>query len=269
MYPLVNWAFDKINAISPVVVQTPNHRAFGNCAEEMVYGHLKAQRDGKKVLFLYPRPLLFGRFGLRVPANREMFRFRSDNSVSNENLPGFLGGCLLSGYLLTLRGLNTLRRSRMLRRIVRLPSQSKSDRGYGVSTIGRAALWLPEGIHVFSRQRVEDQSWLDQYQNYSAPRLREDKRRYSEELRIQMGIPLSDWYVCLHVSEYNVPTARASSIHNYIDAIKVITDAGGWVVRLGDSSMVKLEPMEGVIDYPHTRYKSRLMDLYLLSHCHC
>ena len=82
-----------------------------------------------------------------------------------------------------------------------------------------------------------------------------------------MGIPLADWFVCLHVSENQPRIFKNASIANYIEAIKVITAAGGWVVRLGDPAMTPLPSMERVMDYVHTPYKSKLMDIYLISQC--
>jgi putative glycosyltransferase (TIGR04372 family) len=60
---------------------------------------------------------------------------------------------------------------------------------------------------------------------------------------------------------------RNASIQTYIEGIKVITAAGGWVVRIGDPTMTTLPQMDRVIDYPHTRFKSELMDIYLMSQC--
>ena len=88
-----------------------------------------------------------------------------------------------------------------------------------------------------------------------------------------MGIPVSDWFVALHVREgghhdrEETLNYRNSSTHNYRDAIRVITQAGGWVVRLGDASMTPMPDMERVVDYAHSRWKSELMDLYLISEC--
>jgi len=60
---------------------------------------------------------------------------------------------------------------------------------------------------------------------------------------------------------------RNSSILNYISAIKVITDAGGIVVRMGDSTMTPLPVLPNVIDYPFSSKKSPLLDLYLIKNC--
>jgi putative glycosyltransferase (TIGR04372 family) len=60
---------------------------------------------------------------------------------------------------------------------------------------------------------------------------------------------------------------RNANILNYSGAIEEVTSRGGWVVRMGDSTMTRLPPMERVIDYPFTLSKSYAMDLYLISEC--
>ena len=90
---------------------------------------------------------------------------------------------------------------------------------------------------------------------------------------MEMGIPSSDWFVALHVREggdraESTPiNYRDSSVGNYVEAIRVITRAGGGVVRLGDGSVPPLPDMERVVDYARSRWKSELMDLYLISEC--
>ena len=66
MYRFINRAFDHLNRRSPILIHTPNNRSFGNGSEEVFYGLLRAQRENKKVLFLYPRLVLFGKYRLSV-----------------------------------------------------------------------------------------------------------------------------------------------------------------------------------------------------------
>lgn len=93
----------------------------------------------------------------------------------------------------------------------------------------------------------------------------EDRERGAEELA-KLGVPQDAWFACLHVREggarQNEPF-RQSPISNYFKSIKAVTDRGGWVIRLGDSSMLPLPEMERVVDYPHTSSKSDFMDVYL------
>ena len=87
----------------------------------------------------------------------------------------------------------------------------------------------------------------------------------------RMGLPKDAWFVCLHVREggwhNDAMVERNASILNYSEAIKEVTCRGGWVIRMGDSTMSKLPVMERVVDYPFTPSKSYAMDLYLLSEC--
>jgi putative glycosyltransferase (TIGR04372 family) len=88
-----------------------------------------------------------------------------------------------------------------------------------------------------------------------------------------MDMRKEDWFVCLHVREagfrddFGRREWRNSSISNYIPAIKAITEAGGWVIRMGDNTMTPLPQMDHVIDYPFSQFKSDLMDIYLISEC--
>ena len=136
-----------------------------------------------------------------------------------------------------------------------------------IPTIGTSRLWQTDDATTFSWDAVKELNWDEQYARYRSPRLTESKSRSAERLRVEMGIPLSDWFVALHVREDGDLDYRNSSIGNYPDAIRVITRAGGWVVRLGDASMTPMPDMERVIDYAHSRWKSALMDLYLISEC--
>ncbi|MBT5873211.1 MAG: TIGR04372 family glycosyltransferase [Candidatus Latescibacteria bacterium] len=91
----------------------------------------------------------------------------------------------------------------------------------------------------------------------------------------ELGLPENAPYVCLHVRETGFygakegrgKTTRNGSIDNYLDAINYLTSRGLWVVRLGDPSMTPLPRMSNVIDYPFSRFKCDLMDIWLIKHC--
>lgn len=101
----------------------------------------------------------------------------------------------------------------------------------------------------------------------------QDKRKGRDVLRA-WGLPSDAWFVVLHVREggwkdegSDQDDFRNADIENYFPAIKLITDAGGWVIRIGDATMRKLPDMTRVIDYPHTKDKSEWMDIFLCSQC--
>ena len=98
--------------------------------------------------------------------------------------------------------------------------------------------------------------------------LRDSARRMKE----RVGIPADAWYVCLHVrdsSHYSeLPgtgqTHRNADIKNYLKAIEYITRQGGWVIKLGGPRSPKLPKMPRVFDYTRSRYRSDLMDMFLI-----
>jgi len=88
------------------------------------------------------------------------------------------------------------------------------------------------------------------------------------------GLPQDAWFVTLHVREPGWKDRGSSSenfrnadIKTYFPAIKAVTDAGGWVIRIGDPTMSKLVEMPKVIDYAHSPAKSDWMDVFLCSQC--
>ena len=87
-----------------------------------------------------------------------------------------------------------------------------------------------------------------------------------------MGLPKNAWYVTLHVRgkgyrgenvNNSVDNFRSPDINLYIDAIKYITKLGGWVFRMGDSTMQNIPEIPNCIDYANSNYKSKFMDVFL------
>ncbi|OQA34717.1 MAG: hypothetical protein BWY57_00279 [Betaproteobacteria bacterium ADurb.Bin341] len=99
----------------------------------------------------------------------------------------------------------------------------------------------------------------------------DDLRNQGTKVLRKMGLAPSDWFVALHIrgtgyhreAKGSMQVHRNAAVEDYIPAIKAITDRGGWVIRMGDSSMEPLPPMERVVDYPHTEFKSEPCDIYL------
>jgi len=90
-----------------------------------------------------------------------------------------------------------------------------------------------------------------------------------------LGVPADAWYVGLHVREGSyygessggMSTHRNARIEDYFPAIKAITDRGGYVIRLGDSSMRPLPDMPRVVDYALGAQKSPEADIFLCATC--
>jgi putative glycosyltransferase (TIGR04372 family) len=100
--------------------------------------------------------------------------------------------------------------------------------------------------------------------------LDEDHRRKGRELLRQMGIPLEAWFVAVHAREpgFSVQDERAhahrnSDILKLVPAIREIRRRGGWVVRMGDSTMRPFPLMDGVVDYAAHPSRCDWMDVFL------
>lgn len=93
-----------------------------------------------------------------------------------------------------------------------------------------------------------------------------------ETLKKNWGISPEDWYVCLHIRdpEYygemvgSGQTHRNADIGPYMEAIRYITNKGGWVIVLGGNKSYKMPVMNRVIDYAHSQFKSELYDIIFI-----
>jgi len=101
----------------------------------------------------------------------------------------------------------------------------------------------------------------------------EDYQRGWQHLKM-FGLNQNDWFVCFHVRESGWKDKdsrgndfRDADIDSYQSAMKTVTDAGGWVFRMGDPNMKPLPEMPRVIDYAHSKAKSDWMDVFLCGQC--
>ncbi len=90
-----------------------------------------------------------------------------------------------------------------------------------------------------------------------------------------LGISSNGWYVCLHNREKgyakylddDVTDFRNGSISNFLLTINYISNLGGTVIRMGDSSMTPFPKTPGLVDYVHSPLKSEANDILLSSNC--
>jgi putative glycosyltransferase (TIGR04372 family) len=258
LYRVCDW----VGKHTRTIILTPHMAAVGNCAEEVYFGLLKARREGKKLVILWPYELPW-RLKFRL-TNIEVVNIDSDyRAVPHNGFLNIVGRILLTAYFAFFRTLSLLRRLLLgvhLNNVYRIP------------IIGASTLWQPdEFAHEFSWSVVNQYDWGKQLATPVHVSLERKKRLIAERHRVQIGLPEDAWFVCLHVRESGFHkdqyVERNANILNYLDAIEEITSRGGWVVRMGDATMTKLPAMNRVIDYPFTEVKSALMDVYLISQC--
>jgi putative glycosyltransferase (TIGR04372 family) len=88
-----------------------------------------------------------------------------------------------------------------------------------------------------------------------------------------LGMPQDAWFACLHVREsgylphLQYHSYRDADIKSYIPAIHAVVERGGWVVRIGDSSMSPLPAMDHVIDLTQSDPIADGMDVFSLTQC--
>ena len=259
IYRCCNW----IGRITGTIILVPHLWKIGDRAEQIYFGLLKARREGKKLFILLPYELPW-RFSYQI-VNREVTILNSEYRVSPSNvIPHIIGRVVITLYFALSRSISFL-----LKRLFQIELNAL----HTAPSIGTYSLWQPEDqMPGFSWEVVDTYEWSKQLEKPLKITLTKQQKLNGELKRLEMGLPEDAWFFCLHVREdgfWNNQTGyRSADIDNYIEAIKEVTSRGGWIVRMGDSTMKRLPlEMEHVIDYPFTSVKSDLMDLYLVSKC--
>ena len=111
-------------------------------------------------------------------------------------------------------------------------------------------------------------------------RLRAEHAELLAAQKRKWGMSENDWFICLHIrssgfhrqKQGGAEDFRSAPVETYYPLIKSIVAAGGWVVRMGDSSMPPLEITEcgnsrQVIDYALSSSKTHEMDVALCASC--
>jgi putative glycosyltransferase (TIGR04372 family) len=91
-------------------------------------------------------------------------------------------------------------------------------------------------------------------------------------LKRQWGMSPNDWHVCLHMRDAGArgekdgvgESIRNTSLDSYMDAIRYVTEQGGWIIRMGAPTVPALPDMERVIDYARSSDRSPEMDIHLM-----
>ena len=248
------------------IIQSPTTEAYGNCAEEIYFGLLRARREKRKTIFLFPKDVgslfVFSKRGNGV--NGALADVCSSHRVLNNRNPAVV----VLAWCLTIKGCLTI-----LANIVLIKSRiGQIVRDSLQPTIGRRRLWNHRAVYGVN---CKERYWARELSDTLDVRLSGEVLQTAKKYREKMGLPINAWYVCLHVRESGYygweegpgKRARNSLIKNAIPAVQYIVKRGGWVVRLGDPTMERLEAYPQVIDYPMTKFKSDIMDIYLVMNC--
>jgi len=265
----IDLLFSRINKLKNhnYLYLTPNVYTVGNCSAEILFGIIKAKSKGKLLFIIYPFDIPF------------IFKWRLTN---NELF-------LLESKYIAQQSMCTRLMVRLLATIVYIPIRiygltirdcfgKKIDESISIPRIGENEIFSP----IFEEKNY-DYFHMKQYiLNYCTPDKMKDlitkvhvlsENESINNLKKTLGMLETDWYVCLHVREAGFRDDagrreyRNSNICNYIKAIKEITSRGGYVVRMGDNTMLRLPNMERVIDYPFTDYNNDVNDLLLIKYC--
>ena len=262
--------FSKINASKShrYLYLTPHVYTVGNCSIEILYGIIAAKSRGKKLFIIYPFdiPFVF-KWSL---TNNELFLLESKYIVKQSKYVRPIVRFLATIVYIPIRVYGL---------IVRDYFGKKIDESISIPRIGELEIYTP--VH---REEKYDYSLTERYvlDWWGEDKIKDIAIRLPlqseldsiNNLKKTLGMLESDWYVCLHVRENGFRADkgrrdyRNSNIYNYIKAIKEITSRGGWVVRMGDDTMLRLPNMDRVVDYPFSKYKNDLNDIILIKNCY-
>ena len=254
--------FAYLGNITKRVYLMPHPTAIGNASEDYLFGLLYARKHKRKLTVIIPHPML-KKTGLTMfdPA---FLAYGNDLTApkygsKESKIINFVVGI----YFLILR--STVKVNYKIFK-VSLPDS------YYHPSLGQDIIWRPDGKQAFSWQNVYELNWINQLSNMNLElQLPTELEKICRNSFLDMGLPADVWYVCFHVREGgysgDFDNIRNSDIDNYLEAMEYITSKGGWVIRMGDSSMKKLPPLNHVIDYAHSPSRSALMDAYLIRGC--
>jgi putative glycosyltransferase (TIGR04372 family) len=103
-----------------------------------------------------------------------------------------------------------------------------------------------------------------------------EARERGWDVLLKLGVPRDAWFVAFHVRQPGYKPERKGDLYDrirnadpnaYLEAIKLITARGGWVIRLGERTMDPIPEMDRLVDYARSEQKSDWMDIFLASQC--
>lgn len=95
--------------------------------------------------------------------------------------------------------------------------------------------------------------------------LSKENQDMARNLLAKLGLPKEAWFVGLHVRDGWRMNERNSDIESYFSSISHITRLGGWVIRIGDSSMRSINHLANVIEIFNNSENFSILQDYVLS----
>ncbi len=92
-----------------------------------------------------------------------------------------------------------------------------------------------------------------------------ENQNMARNLLVKLGLPKEAWFVGLHVRDGWRMNERNADIESYLSSINHITRSGGWVIRIGDSSMRSIKHLANVIEIFNNSENYSILQDYVLS----
>ena len=136
---------------------------------------------------------------------------------------------------------------------------------------GRSMYWNDAGGMAVAKWEAEDRGYP--LRELYDRRMQADSGTIErfEALKRSWHMSPNDWHVCLHMRDAAAKgetdgvgeSIRNTVLDSYLDAIKFVTEQGGWVIRMGAPTVPALPAMERVVDYARLPDRSAEMDIHL------
>jgi len=242
------------------VYLTPLYYSYGNAAEEILWASARA-KVAKDCVVIIP-PAGFTQILRYRICNRELFGLKI-NKMGIQ--------CSEVRYLIT-NFLFFISRSLALffKKFFRIVVKEK----YLFPLIGKNYFWPPITQYQKFYEKIQSDQILSAiHEPLEIAFSKDQELRIGTSIYELLGLK-SEKYVCLHVRDsgfHNDPEKRSyrnADIATYKSAILFLIDNGFTVVRLGDTTMPKLDLYNsGYVEYSHSEFKSDLLDLALIKNC--
>ena len=240
----------------------PHPTTIGNASEDYLFGLLYARKNKRKLVTIISHPMLTNT-GLKM-FDPKFLAYGNDLTFPKYDSRQYKTfSFLVSVYFFIL--------SIIVKIIYKIFKINLPD-SYFHPSLGQDIIWQPRNAKNFEWGLVEEIDWdsifVDSELKLELP---SKTQQYCDSLFQDFGLPNGAWFVCIHVREGgysgDFQNIRNANIDNYVEAMQFITSQGGWVFRMGDSSMKNLPPLEHVIDYANSTKKDALLDVYLIANC--